>query len=145
MHAHDPGDSMTPPRQILIAAGLLVGPDGRVLLVRKRGTTAFMQPGGKIEAGEAPEAALVRELREELALDFSPEAPDYLGRFEAPAAHETDAIVIAEVFRLSVTPDLAPQAEIEEIRWIDPADPGPLEMAALTRDHILPAHRRQLA
>jgi 8-oxo-dGTP pyrophosphatase MutT (NUDIX family) len=133
----------TPPRQILIAAGLLVGPDGRVLLVRKRGTTAFMQPGGKIEAGEAAEAALRRELGEELALVFAPDAAVYLGRFEAPAAHEAGATVTAEVFRLAVDSQLMPQAEIEEIRWIDPADPGPIEMAALTRDHILPAHRRR--
>lgn len=134
-----------PPRQILIAAGLLVGPDGRVLLVRKRGTTAFMQPGGKIEPGEAPKAALARELGEELALGYPPDAPVYLGRFAAPAANEADAIVVAEVFRLAVADELEPQAEIEEIRWIDPADPGPLEMAALTRDHILPAYLQQLA
>jgi len=38
------------PRIIRIAAAVLIGPDGRTLLVRKRGTEAFMQPGGKIEA-----------------------------------------------------------------------------------------------
>jgi hypothetical protein len=32
---------------IHIAAALLIGPDGRTLLVRKRGTEAFMQPGAK--------------------------------------------------------------------------------------------------
>src|SRR3954453_22864397 len=53
---------------ILIAAGLLVGKDDRVLLVRKRGTRAFMQPGGKFEPREAPLAALLRELHEELGL-----------------------------------------------------------------------------
>ncbi|EPM86442.1 NUDIX hydrolase, partial [Pseudomonas syringae pv. actinidiae ICMP 18804] len=36
---------------INIAAALLIGADGRTLLVRKRGTQAFMQPGGKIEPG----------------------------------------------------------------------------------------------
>ena len=38
--------------------------DGRLLLSRKRGTSAFMQAGGKIEPGEQPAAALVRELRD---------------------------------------------------------------------------------
>lgn len=126
---------------IRVAAAVLVGPDG-ILLVRKRGATAFMQAGGKIEPGEAPEAALARELREELALSFPPGAATYLGQFSAPAANEPDSIVIAEVFRLAVAAELMPEAEIEEIRWIDPAAPGALELAPLTRDHILPAYLR---
>ncbi|MGB9089319.1 MAG: NUDIX domain-containing protein, partial [Pseudomonas farsensis] len=57
---------------IRIAAALLVDPQGRTLLVRKRGTEAFMQPGGKIDAGETPAAALARELHEELGLRIDP-------------------------------------------------------------------------
>ena len=51
------------PTTIRIAAALLIGSDGQTLLVRKRGTQAFMQPGGKIDAGEQPVEALARELR----------------------------------------------------------------------------------
>lgn len=129
-------------RSILIAAAVLVGPDGRVLLVRKRGTEIFMQPGGKLEPGEAPEHALVRELREELSLEIDPGTARYLGSFSAPAAHETDTTVVAEAFRLSIAGEPSPQAEIEEVRWVDPADPGQLRLAVLSRDHILPAHLR---
>jgi 8-oxo-dGTP diphosphatase len=57
---------------IRIAAALLIGPDGRTLLVRKRGTEAFMQAGGKIEAHEQPVHALARELEEELGLVIDP-------------------------------------------------------------------------
>jgi 8-oxo-dGTP pyrophosphatase MutT (NUDIX family) len=64
--------------------GLLVGEDDRVLLVRKRATKAFMQPGGKIEPCEAPIAALLRELREELGLVIPSHAAIHLGRFTAP-------------------------------------------------------------
>ena len=39
---------------------------GHVLLVRKADTRFFMQAGGKIEPGEEPAAALVRELHEEI-------------------------------------------------------------------------------
>jgi len=39
-------------KTIRIAAALLIEPNGQTLLVRKRGTQAFMQPGGKIDAGE---------------------------------------------------------------------------------------------
>ncbi|MEA3021786.1 MAG: 8-oxo-dGTP diphosphatase, partial [Alphaproteobacteria bacterium] len=53
-------------RIISVVAALIRDGDGRVLLVRKRGTTAFMQPGGKRDAGESDVAALAREIVEEL-------------------------------------------------------------------------------
>ena len=58
---------------VLVAAVALVDPDGRVLLAQRpdgksmAGLWEF--PGGKIEDGEAPEVALIRELREELGIE----------------------------------------------------------------------------
>ena len=54
-------------RIISVVAALIRDPDGRVLLVRKRGTEAFMQPGGKRDVGESDVAALSREIAEEFA------------------------------------------------------------------------------
>ncbi len=88
---------------IRIAAALLVGTDNRLLLVRKRGTLAFMQPGGKIEPHEQPADALIRELREELGLVVLHQALFHLGRFSAPAAHEPGFTVEAEIFRVVST------------------------------------------
>lgn len=127
------------PRRIHIAAALLMRSDGMTLVVRKHGTTAFMQPGGKLEPGEAPEAALRRELSEELSISGALGEATPIGQFSAAAANEAGAIVIADLFRLDVDGEVAPQAEIEEIRWIDPAAPGSIELAPLTRDEVLPA------
>ncbi|HCS45677.1 MAG TPA: DNA mismatch repair protein MutT, partial [Pseudomonas sp.] len=92
--------SAASPDIIRIAAALLIGPDGRTLLVRKRGTEAFMQPGGKIEAPEQPIHALARELAEELGLLIDPAHATYLGQFSAPAANEPGYVVQAELFQL---------------------------------------------
>ena len=129
---------------IRIAAALLIGPDGRTLLVRKRGTEAFMQPGGKIEAHEQPAHALARELEEELGLVVDPAHALYLGQFSAPAANEPGFVVQAELFQLTIDSDVSPAAEIEEVRWIDPASDGNLSLAPLTRDLILPFYRASL-
>ena len=65
---------MSPPI-LLVAACALVDADGRVLLAKRpqgkplAGLWEF--PGGKVEAGETPEAALIRELKEELDIDVT--------------------------------------------------------------------------
>ncbi|POA16892.1 DNA mismatch repair protein MutT [Pseudomonas sp. FW300-N1A1] len=136
--------SSASPRIIRIAAALLIGPDGRTLLVRKRGTQAFMQPGGKIEAHELPVHALARELEEELGLVIDPAHARFLGQFSAPAANEPGFIVQADIFQLAVDVPVSPAAEIEEVIWIDPAGDGEVVLAPLTRDLILPFYRSSL-
>ncbi|QXH52634.1 NUDIX domain-containing protein [Pseudomonas fakonensis] len=132
------------PKTIRIAAALLIDAQGRTLLVRKRGTQAFMQPGGKIDAGETPAQALVRELHEELGLHLDPVQATHLGRFSAPAANEPGFEVQAELFRVDCDQAVAPAAEIEEVLWLAAdATPG-LELAPLTRDLILPLWRETL-
>ncbi len=128
----------SPDRTIRIAAALLCGGDGRTLLVRKRGTATFMQPGGKIEPGETPVTALLRELREEFGLTLAPSQACHLGRFHAPAAHEPGWMVDADVFRIDIIGPVQPAAEIEEVTWIVPGAASTLALAPLTRDHVLP-------
>ncbi|MBN9332761.1 NUDIX domain-containing protein [Devosia sp.] len=131
-------------REIRIAASVIERADGKIALVRKRGTSAFMQPGGKLEPGEAAIDAVVREVKEELGLHL--EGPlEPLGRFSATAANEPGSQVFADIFWCRCDEEPVVQAEIEELRWIDPNAPGDLVLAPLTRDHILPAllRRRQ--
>ena len=58
---------------ILVSAVALIDPDGRVLLAQRpdgRSMAGLWEfPGGKVEAGETPEDALVRELHEELGIE----------------------------------------------------------------------------
>jgi 8-oxo-dGTP diphosphatase len=112
---------------------------GRLLTVRKRGTQRFMLPGGKREPGEDDLAALARELLEELGVALTSAAP--LGRFEAPAANEPDAIVRSHAYLAEVDGEIAIQAEIEALMWIDPAAPPDVPIAPLLLAEILPQLR----
>ncbi|WP_409264213.1 NUDIX hydrolase [Pseudomonas sp. KCJK9000] len=133
------------PNIIRIAAALLIDPQGRTLLVRKRGTQAFMQPGGKIDAGESAVQALVRELHEELGLLIEPEQAVHLGQFSAPAANEPGYQVQAELFRVDSAEAVAPAAEIEEVLWLAADQAANLTLAPLTRDLILPLYRQAVS
>ncbi|MFT4122511.1 MAG: NUDIX domain-containing protein [Microbacteriaceae bacterium] len=122
---------------IRVVAALAVDDAGRLLLVRKRGTTAFMQPGGKPEPGEGAAEALVRELHEELGVVVAESSLTHLGRFEAPAANEPGHGVDAEVFALELPGSVAPHAEIEELRWLHPAQLHLVEVAPLVTMHMM--------
>lgn len=136
--------SAASPRIIRIAAALLLNANGQTLLVRKRGTSAFMQAGGKIEAHELPVHALARELEEELDLQIDPAQATFLGQFSAPAANEPGFVVQADLFQLTINAEVSPAAEIEEVLWIDPVTDGDVDLAPLTRDVILPFYRASL-
>lgn len=60
-------------KTVLVSAVALIDPDGRVLLAERPAGKSMAGlwefPGGKVEPGETPEVALVRELQEELGID----------------------------------------------------------------------------
>ncbi|AAY38948.1 MULTISPECIES: NUDIX hydrolase [Pseudomonas] len=130
---------------IRIAAALLIGADGRTLLVRKRGTQAFMQPGGKIEPGEPAAQALARELEEELGLSVDPAQAVFLGEFTAPAANEPGFEVNCQLYEVRTDAEAVPAAEIEEVLWVDADSHAGLQLAPLTRDLILPLYLKRQA
>jgi len=126
-----------------IAAAVLLNEHQQLLLVRKRGTLAFMQPGGKVDHGEQPLEALIRELNEELGLVVAPEAATFLGHYQAPAANEPGCTVDCALYRIEMQPgDRAiVAAEIEEAVWVSVVEAGELALAPLTREVVLPLVR----
>lgn len=129
-------------RRISIVVGLVTDQLGHVLLVRKRNTRFFIQPGGKREPGESDIATLNRELNEELGIEIQAASARCFGTFSDAACNEESAVLDATVFACQTLGNPAPGAEIEELIWIDPDQPGDINLAPLTANVILPLARR---
>jgi 8-oxo-dGTP diphosphatase len=106
---------------VLVAACVLLDQDGRLLITKRpagkplAGLWEF--PGGKVEAEEAPEAALVRELREELAVDIARGdlVPLTFASHAYADFHLLMPVYLCRSWRGEVTP-----LEGQEIRWVKP-------------------------
>ena len=123
-------------------AGLLHLKNGRVLLCRKKHTTALLiLPGGTLEQGETAEQCLRRECREELG-EVEVSNLRYLGDYESPAAGQEDKTVKIELFSGELAGDPAARAEIQELVWFGPRDDAAL-LAPSLRNVIFPDLRRR--
>lgn len=121
-----------------MSAAVIVNDRDELLLVRKAGTTAFMQPGGKPEPDETPAETLCRELFEELGLSVDAAHLRPLRLFTAAAANEPGFLVVADVFEVDIADQLPVTAsEIEDLRWVGHAEAEELEVAPLARENFL--------
>jgi len=127
------------PSLLRIAAALIDNDTGELFLVRKRGTIAFMQAGGKIDDGESPLQALLRELAEELQFTPTANEPKFLGTFSSVAANEPDHLLEAHLFHLrAANQQLDAAAELEEAVWVSIETAQRMHLAPFTREHVLP-------
>ncbi|MCX2966923.1 MULTISPECIES: NUDIX hydrolase [Gordonia] len=129
------------PRIIVVSGVVIRDRRGRLLTVRKRGTSRFMLPGGKPETSESAVAAASRECAEEVGLVIPAHRLRCWGEFRSAAANESGCDIEATVFGYDgVVDELTPSAEIAEIRWLDLEDrPLPEDLAPLLIDHVIPA------
>lgn len=131
------------PLLLVVAAGL-VDVDGRVLLAQRPAGKAMAGlwefPGGKVQEGESPEAALIRELREELGIDTRRSC---LAPF-AFASHRYDEfqllmpLYLCRVWRGQVRP-----CEGQALAWVRPQrlrdypmPPADEPLVAMLRDYL---------
>ena len=106
---------------VLVAAVALIDADGRVLISKRPegkqlgGLWEF--PGGKVEQGERPETALIRELKEELAIDVAESclAPLTFASHGYDDFHLLMPLYVCRRWKGQVT-----GAEGQEIAWVKP-------------------------
>jgi 8-oxo-dGTP diphosphatase len=117
-------------KPIPVVAAVIEDPAGRVLLAQRSAHKhlglKWEFPGGKVDAGESPEAALARELREELGIAIEHLRP--LPRF----THDYGSVVIAMipfVCRLAASSAAPHPHEHVAIRWVNPAELDTFDLA----------------
>jgi 8-oxo-dGTP diphosphatase len=112
--------------------------DGKLLVASKQAAPdIFYIPGGKPEPGESDEAALRRELHEELGVTAGP--LEHLAVVKETAALEGVPMELT-VFATHLIGEPAPAAELAALHWTDGRDAG-LRLAPAVEHHLLPLLR----
>ncbi len=126
-----------PRRRLLVSAVALVDVDGRVLLARRpegkpmAGLWEF--PGGKVHDDETPEAALVRELKEELAIDV---AESCLAPFTFASHYYPDFDLLMPLYVCRRWNGQVRPQEGQEVAWVRPPRLGDYPMPPADRPLI---------
>ena len=114
---------------VIVVAGLISkNGDNPPFLMSKRLPDAHLGgfwefPGGKLEPGESPEQALVREIREELDIEVS------VGDIFAVGHHAYDTkVVLLLVYRAEFRSGKVRCREVAETAWLEPAEIVDLEL-----------------
>ena len=106
---------------VLVSAVALIDVDGRVLIAKRPEGKAMAGlwefPGGKVDTGETPEAALIRELREELAIDITRSclAPLTFASHSYDDFHLLMPLFVCRVWQGTPSPQ-----EGQELKWVCP-------------------------
>ncbi len=136
---------------LLVVAGLLVDAQGQVLIARRPEGKAMAGlwefPGGKVHEGESPEAALQRELAEELAIGVMSEA---MTPFSF-ASHVYEAFhLLMPVFRIERWEGEVRAREHAALAWVAPGDlsrhampPADLPLIPTIIAHLAPPRLRE--
>lgn len=110
----------TPERKRLLVVAALIERRGRILLSQRRADQSFGLswefPGGKVEAGEDPRSALMREVREELACTVR------VGDVVDVVFHAYPAFdLVMPVYRATIVRGGPQAAQVAAIAWVAPA------------------------
>jgi len=95
----------------------------KILGAKSFNKEAYYIPGGKRDSGESDLEVLVRELKEELDIDFKTESAKFIGEFKAQAHGKPEGVfVVMKCYSGDFKGDIKPSSEIEEVDWLTSKD-----------------------
>lgn len=125
--------------KIYLASAIITNQNSELLTVRKKGSIYYMMPGGKIELNENSFQALKRELLEELNFLISSKDVSFIGSHSTEAINESNTIVTADIFHIQTDQlSFEPNAEIEEVLWLNKLDYHNYPLAHLIKEFSIP-------
>ena len=120
------------------ASGIIIV-DRKVLVGRSVGKEYFIHPGGKIEPGETPKQAVIRELKEEFRINVQEEDLVEFDKNTAPAANSPEVNVHMIVFLVKKWQgEIIPDNEVEEIRWLTSDTPKDIKIGSIMEHETIP-------
>ena len=129
--------------QIHKAAGILIR-DRKLLVEKSTGKDYFKSPGGKLEPGETPKQALIRELMEEFSISVLEEDLVEFGTFTAEAAGHADKLVVMYVFIVNNwLGEPAASNEVEKIMWINSTITEDTKVGSVFKHQVIPILKEQ--
>ena len=138
------GWSQEPVKLITVSAVVMMDIDGRILLAQrpagKKMAGLWEFPGGKVERGETPERALIRELKEELNIDTTESC---LAAFTFASHTYDDFLLLMPVFVCRKWDGIMQANEGQNLKWVKidelknyPMPPADEPLIAMIRDFL---------
>jgi 8-oxo-dGTP diphosphatase len=122
----------------ILKIGVAVRDGDRLLVVKKKGGSLYILPGGKPEPGEDDLEALSRELDEELGCRLDTTTIEFLGSFSDTAADLHNTTVIVRLYGARLIGNPVPRSEIENLKWFSPSEDNMNSLAPSLQNKIVP-------
>ena len=138
------GWSQNPVNLIMVSAVVMIDIDGRILIAQRPAGKSMAGlwefPGGKVEKGETPERALIRELKEELNIDTTESC---LAAFTFASHSYDDFHLLMPVFLCRKWDGIMQPCEGQKLKWVKidelknyPMPPADEPLIAMIRDFL---------